>query len=151
MFEPTDQRDLLANRYCTNSPHAITDTVDGEAIAIRLDTGAYYSFSPGGTTCWNLLRQGVRPFDLGPALGGDTTQIANFVHSLQRDGLLRVNERDVTPPELDPTLDLRDVAISYEHHLEMADVFGLDPIHDVDPESGWPVSDMQPHKDAGIA
>lgn len=143
--------DILDARYCTNSPHVITDTLEGEAIAIRLDNGAYYSFDVGGTIVWNLLRRGVAPTELGNSFGGDTDPVREFVVNLLRDGLLRVADADIVPPSLDPGLDLAGQSVSYEHHLEMTNVIGLDPIHDVDPESGWPIGDMRPHEDSGIA
>ena len=145
-----DQQQILGGRYATNSSDVITDTVDGEAVAIRLDSGAYYSFSDGGTVCWNLIRAGVRPADLNTAVGSPAV-LAEFVDSLLTEGLLRPAPQAGPSPAVDPTLDLRDVDLRFQRHEEMVDLFAMDPIHEVDPDSGWPVADAEPHRDSGLA
>ncbi|MCB0918865.1 MAG: hypothetical protein KDC39_09905 [Actinobacteria bacterium] len=141
----------LQGRYRMPSPNVISDTVDGEAIAIRLDTGAYYSFSAAGTVCWNLVRAGVVPQRLVDVLAADENELAAFVASLVKDELLEQSHMEPREVLLDGTLDLSGQgAIGYERHEEMTDIFAFDPIHDVDPESGWPTSTAEPHRDAGI-
>jgi len=139
----------LSVRYSTASPNVVTDTVDGEAIAIRMDNGAYYSFSKGATVCWNLIRSGVVPSQLAENHGADEQALRVFVESLLAESLLRPDEAK-NAPQLEEVLDLRDIDLSFVHHLEMTDIFAIDPVHDVDPETGWPMGHVEPHRDHGV-
>ena len=115
-----------------------------------MDSGDYYSFSKGGTICWNLIRAGVPPVLLASQFGADEEQLRGFVESLVAQSLLRPSDA-ATPPQLTEIVDLRDVDLSFTQYTEMADIFAIDPIHDVDPESGWPVGSVEPHRDRGVA
>lgn len=44
-----------ASQFRINAPTVISETIDGEAIIINLDTGAYYSLRETGAAVWQLI------------------------------------------------------------------------------------------------
>jgi hypothetical protein len=139
-------------------PHVVAEEIEGEVIAINLDTGAYFSFRDTASTIWQEL------------LGGDTTvesltddlaadhvgereeiepAVTSFVRALEAEGLISIAEggdaalpaRDRAEPRGAPTPF---VAPVFEKYTDMEEFLLIDPIHEVDP-GDWPtVRDRPP-------
>jgi hypothetical protein len=137
--------------YRINSPAVIGEVLDGEAIIVNLDSGAYYSLVGAGADVWTAAQSGATLaglVDLTVArYSGAPAEIAAgvavLVEELVAEGLLVADEVDAgravapratgspdgdRPPFVKPTL---------EKYTDMADLLLLDPIHEVD-EQGWP-------------
>lgn len=135
--------------YRVNSPAVIGEVLDGEAIIVNLDSGAYYSLDGAGAEVWRAVQTGAtlpQLIDLTVArYHGPAAEIAAgvtvLVEDLVAEGLLVTDEgasvapelTDATPPGERPPF----VRPILQKYTDMADLLLLDPIHEVD-EQGWP-------------
>ena len=145
---------MTANlRYCVNQPTVISETIDGEAIIINLDTGAYYSLREAGAAIWNLLLQGPTFRQVIDQLSdwydhSSSDELAcglqSLLDELERENLIlstpngHVNQylETALPPDM-PTEKRRFTPPALEKYTDMAELLLLDPIHEVD-DAGWP-------------
>ena len=120
-----------------DAPTVISDEVGGETLAINLATGAYYVIAPTSLPVWRAISSGVPAASL--IEGADDPRacaLASFVEIVVAAGLLR---------EAPAPVDLVEVGewtaddLVLEEHTDMADLLGLDPIHDADENVGWPM------------
>ena len=141
----------LAKGIRINAPGVIGEILDGEAIIVNLDTGAYYSLDGAGATVWTAAQAGST---LEAAIKltadryqGDAQEIAAgveaLVEELLSEGLLVTDEEIVAPAaDRQPATPVgadrppfRRPAL--QKYTDMTDLLLLDPIHEVD-ETGWP-------------
>ncbi|MCP4937421.1 MAG: PqqD family protein [bacterium] len=133
-----------------NSPTIISEMVDGEVIAINLDSGTYYSLQGTAGIIWNLIEKGATVPQIIEWMSQDftgspefiTTAIHRLLNELRQETLIVSHENPVPqahlqqstiserPPFAEPFL---------EKFTDMSDLLLLDPIHDVN-ESGWPLA-----------
>lgn len=129
--------DILDQAYELRGPAVISDEVGGETLAINLDTGVYYVIPPAAASVWGALSTGTPARALLAGRGdADRDALVSFCTRLIEAGLLRPTATaadPVGPVEWEgPNLDI-------EAHDDMADLLGLDPIHDADDARGWPL------------
>ncbi len=140
-----------ASSFRINTPTVISETIDGEAILINLDTGAYYSLRETGAAVWQLLEQGatsqailddlVQRYDGPPTTIGASLQ--SFLTELLQDQLIVPLDDEPATPQITGTASPashRQAPFTppvVEKFTDMADLLLLDPIHDVS-EQGWP-------------
>ena len=130
-------------------PEIVHETVDGEVIAIDLGNGSYYSLSGSGPDAWELLAGGageaeiasqlVARFEVEPEVA--TRDAAMLVAELREQGLLAEEAEAAGPPVAPETGGSARRAYEpprLERYNDMKDYFLLDPIHEVNPEAGWP-------------
>ena len=131
-----------------NQPAVIAEVIDGEAIIVNLDSGAYYSLRDSGCAVWELLAQGLTPAQTSAALAtrytGSSDAIARGVATLAQELLalqlmIPTASPPVAPPPTSHTNGDRPTfqPPTLEKYTDMADLLLLDPIHEVD-ETGWP-------------
>lgn len=119
-----------------DSPTVIADEVGGETLAINLNTGSYFVIPPGSLAVWNALASGVPAASL--LIGDDDPRAAglgSFLSQLLEAGLLR----EAAEPKPAPAFEWSSEHLRIEQHTDMADLLGLDPIHDADTNVGWPM------------
>ena len=140
-----------ASQFRINAPTVISETIDGEAIIINLDTGAYYSLRETGAAVWQLLEQGAT----SQAISAELIQrydsplptieasLQSLLDELVQDQLIVPHDSARTLPQSAgsiPTDGHRKLPFTpptLEKFTDMADLLLLDPIHDVS-EQGWP-------------
>ena len=127
---------MLSTPYELRGPAVISDEVGGETLAINLDSGAYYVIAPSSLTVWTALTSGVP----GRSLLNDDSDVRRpaletFITQLLDAGLLRPSQTPTEPVSVEPWL-AEDLHI--QEFTDMADLLGLDPIHDADAALGWP-------------
>ena len=95
-------------RICANEPDIVSKIMDGEAILINLQTGAYYSLRDAGALVWHalcghrtrgeILETVAAHYDEKPAdLESD---LAELLARFEEENLVRVSDRDhVADPE----------------------------------------------------
>lgn len=136
--------------YRINQPAVIAEVIDGEAIIVNLDSGAYYSLRDSACAIWELVAQQMTipqvVQTLATRYAGPQEAIAAGVTALVEQMLaeqiilpaaaesssgspaLPPNGAGDLPPFQPPAL---------EKFTDMADLLLLDPIHEVD-AMGWP-------------
>lgn len=140
----------VAQSYRLASPNVVSETVDGEAVILNLESGFYYSLDRTGSLLWDALHNGVSVDALGEAIAdrfgldpaAATAAVVGFADRLAEESLLRASstpglETVETLP--DPTPDEAFTAPSLTRYEDIQELLLLDPIHEVD-EDGWPQS-----------
>jgi hypothetical protein len=133
--------------YRLNSSNVVHDIIDGEVLAIRSDTGTYYSMQGPTATAWCALISGADVETMAQAVaahhGADVDVVGaaleTFGAELQAESLLVAGNADGTaiidlPPE---TRGQAWAPPQVEKYTDMQDLLLFDPIHEVEP-SGWP-------------
>lgn len=124
--------DQAKRRYEAALPDVIADAIDEELLIVNLDTGVYFRAGPAVAAIWQALNRGHTPAELS---GRPQAEIAAIIQELVANGLLRESAAAGAPrgSVLIPPGEL-----ALERHDDLADMLALDPVHDVDPDAGWP-------------
>jgi hypothetical protein len=125
------------------TPNCTAEELDGELVAINLDTGMYFSVKQDGAAIWKDLQAGYS-VEAIKAFAGDNAELAmgidGFIQQLRDSGLMRATENAPTPN----ALSLTEQAAStmqmpeLESYGDMQNLLLLDPVHEVDGDAGWP-------------
>jgi Coenzyme PQQ synthesis protein D (PqqD) len=130
-------------RFEVCEPQVVHETIDGEVVAINLETGAYYSLRDSAAAIWAAVERAASVDDVVATVesGFDGEGIAaearRFLADLEREGLIRPAAR---PPETVPESSAPSRPFTppvLERYDDMEDLLLLDPVHDVDAQ-GWP-------------
>ena len=138
---------MTANAYRFNRDTFAFECFDEEVVVLDLVEGVYYAFGGAAVVAWPyIIAQHPEPviaFTLAKSYGVRldelTRDLTEFVERLVSEKILLAAPEDIA--ELDrPRLDSLGEyeGFIFERHAEMEDLLTLDPIHDVDPERGWP-------------
>lgn len=134
------------DRFEIAAPDCVAEDFDGEVVVVNLNTGRYFSIRGLGAAVWNDLLAGHTVADIRAALIGSDRALAEpagrFLGSLIENQLVR----PAPPPAAAPGV-LRCVAavrsgetsLTVDAYDDMKDLLLTDPIHEVDPEVGWPI------------
>jgi hypothetical protein len=134
-----------------NGSNVVAETIDGEVLAIRSDTGSYFSMIGPAATAWSALLQGADLAAIAAAVAAhhsvsDAAEVAavreeleGFAEALAAEELLVIAEPVVVasielPPE---TAAVPWSPPVFEKYTDMQDLLLFDPIHEVSP-AGWP-------------
>jgi hypothetical protein len=128
----------------------VHDQVDGEVIAVNLETGTYYSLQGSAAACWDAIVGTATEDTVAELLAGryavplDSARVdvGRFIAELATEALI-VRETGAAPRPLDGAASRGDTREAYSPPIlrkyeDMRDLLLLDPIHDVD-AAGWPV------------
>lgn len=136
----------FSGAYRVNEPKVVSETLDGETIAIDLESGSYFSMNPAASVVWNLIVDG-HPVAAFPAVVAArfaispedaAADIARFVENLLRDRLVVAAEpKAVAAPAIAGEGQAAYAAPSVERFDDMQELLLADPIHDVT-LAGWP-------------
>ena len=142
-------------RIRINIPKVVHETIDGETVILNLDNGNYYSLVGTGAHIWDYVEKGATVNDIIEILscyyeaGKEDIEgeVNKFLSELMQEDLTTPDGVDTshifktsddqietapkgqkstfTPPALNKYTDMQDLLL-------------LDPIHEVDEQSGWP-------------
>jgi len=142
----------VQSRIRVNSPHVISEHIDGETVMINLKTGAYYNLNASGARVWALLpRDGsvagndVVAFlhEQGENEPGLAYEVAAFLDRLLDEELVVTVDESRSQGAPSPGSALPQTASdhweapSLTRFDDMQDLLLLDPVHEVDAQ-GWP-------------
>lgn len=141
----------VAEQYRLNQPAVISEVVDGEAVIVNLDSGAYFSLRDTGCVIWNLLIQGMAPSDVAKTVGDRYSEAGHVIDSAVRALVADLlSERLLVPANSPSTAQNLALPLGAENgarlpfhppvlekFTDMAELLLLDPIHDVQ-GTGWP-------------
>jgi hypothetical protein len=119
-----------------DDPAVIADEVGGETLVINLNTGSYFVIPPASLGVWNALASGVPAASLLLGEGDPRADgLRAYLAELLEAGLLREAAHNRSADDI----AWRAEDLRIEQHTDMADLLGLDPIHDADANVGWPM------------
>jgi hypothetical protein len=133
-----------------NSSNVVSDTIDGEVLAIRSDNGTYYSMRGPAASAWVALLTGGAIDEIAPLVAAHhdadvervRADIETLASSLVEESLL-VESTDGA------VIDAAALALpaetrggvwetpEFERYTDMRDLLLFDPIHEVE-TTGWP-------------
>lgn len=140
-------------RYRVNRPRVIAQEIDGEVVAIHLETGNYYSLLASGPAVWAALEGSAAADEIVERLtarydgeaGAMREPVTTFLTQLEAEGLIVPDEDPAGSPDemperavLDPGERSSFAAPLLEKFDDMQDLILLDPVHEVTEEQGWP-------------
>ncbi len=128
-----------ATRLVINRPTVIYDVQGAETVIIDLATGHYFRLDGASTRLWERFDTAVSPEDLLATCtdpGALEPVLDGIVADLTDHALIRA----ATDTEVgdDLTSDWAFDGFVLEQFTDLEDILGLDPIHEVDPDRGWP-------------
>jgi hypothetical protein len=125
----------LPRTFVINEPTVVHDTIDGEVLIIRNDTGVYYSLDGPGASIWQAIAAGKDEAEIAATVGAD---VASFLDQLVTEQLVLADGDDEAAalPAAATTSDTL-VAPELHRYTDMQDLLLFDPIHEVSPD-GWP-------------
>jgi len=128
----------------------IHETVDGETMIVRLDSGNYYSLNGPGGRVWAFIEQGMSGTQIIAEFAGRSgidrnvaeEQMQLFFDSLIKEGLILQNGNSSDAKTIYQSDNIELCTNSFEPPLlskytDMQELLILDPIHDIS-EAGWP-------------
>lgn len=116
-------------------------------VAINFETGKYYGLSGTALVIWKLLMRPRTEEEIVSVLQQQYRQedqdiAANtqgFLEILKGEGLLLITE---APPDPEPAAPEEKSVFTIpglEVHSDLQELIMLDPVHEADPEHGWPM------------
>ena len=123
------------------------ETIEGEVIAMDMQSGSYFSLRHTAASIWSLLLQSVAIDEIITQITDCyridrqvvSADLQSFLGHLQEEGLIEVTtllNPEKTPSQL-PRGTEPYTAPALEVFTDVQDLLTIDPIHDVD-EMGWP-------------
>ena len=119
--------------YEIAAPDVIAESLDGEVLIVNLATGVYFRGDSEAAHAWTAVTSGSLP---ASGNGSSAAHLKAFVDELVAEGLIR--ERPATDPPMPEPAELPTGPFRLERFEDLQDMLALDPIHDVDPNTGWP-------------
>jgi len=132
-------------RYRLNHPDVIQETVDGEVIIVHTVSGSYYSLEGTGAYVWNALLDGHAPAEIatayadsgGTAPADAAADLERFTQQLEAEQLVLPDDAAAGSGILPPPSHPFSVPV-LQKYTDMQELLLVDPIHEVDPQAGWP-------------
>jgi hypothetical protein len=122
-------------RFRLAAPGVVADIIDGEAIIMNLNLGAYYSLAGTGAGAWQLLAGGATCAEAAQAISGPAAADADAVAAdmerllerLLEEGLLVEDSARVAPAAVDLVVDPEYAAPTLNKYGDMKEMLALDP------------------------
>ena len=123
-----------------NSPAVVFDASANDTVIINLVSGRYFRLNAASSLAWNaLLASGSRAAFVASA--GNAPELAasldSMIEALTAENLI------VPAPAGETTAEAASwtfSSFSLESFSDLEDILGLDPIHEADPDKGWPAA-----------
>ena len=134
----------MTDWFRLNSPAVVFDASADDTVIINLVSGRYFRLDAASSLAWNaLLAAGSR--DAFVASVSNATVLGDTLDSSIDDMVAALTAEDliVPAPESDASADAGSWAFagfSLESFSDLEDILGLDPIHEADPDKGWPAA-----------
>lgn len=138
---------MASRAYRLNGKDFADQVFDDEIILLNLTTGTYYALGGSAIDFWRALSD-ARPIAsiedamalrYGSAAEQAGADLATLIGQLLEESILEEaepSEEVVALAAFGPASGYRPP--TFEKHNDMQDLLTLDPIHDVDPQKGWP-------------
>jgi hypothetical protein len=141
----------MGRQHLAINPDLMHETIDGETIMINGTTGNYYSLDPIASEIWRGIELGAPVADIvvflaeryGAARPDVESAVLQFISQLEQEDLIA--PRGASNGSVDfsvlgeaPSVEATFRSPQLEKHTDMQDLILLDPVHEVDPQRGWP-------------
>ncbi len=131
----------MSTWFRVNSPAVVFDASADDTVIINLVSGRYFRLDAASSLAWNaLLTSGSREACVASASNASELEasIDNMIAALVAEDLI------VEAPEVETLAGSVSpwtfAGFTLESFSDLEDILGLDPIHEVDPDKGWPAA-----------
>jgi len=135
---------VVADFYLANTSRFPHETIDGETVLIDATKGHLFLFAGTGPRLWQR-------FIAGATIDGVVAEsIARYGESAEaptREFLTQLVEAELIRPGASTPTAGPEISVDWpdtfeapviERYDEISDIISMDPIHEVDPDKGWP-------------
>lgn len=128
-------------RFEINSPNIIYDEMDREFVLVDLASGKYFRIQSESANIFSLVVSGQDLNRFSDSESNLPKSLSDAIRVLLEKEIIRKllsssSELDVPPPT-----DFIPGVFVLEEFTDLQDIIGLDPIHEVDLNQGWPIAD----------
>lgn len=124
----------------------VAETFDDETVLIDVDRGIYFSMQGSAAAIWHAFDVPRTPDAACSQLVGDLPEagremVAKLIQELAEQKLIIAAEGLSAHPvkPLDPFTTASFAVPVLGVFTDLADLIGIDPVHEVDESAGWPV------------
>ncbi len=134
----------MANIRFADTGRFPNDTIDGETVLIDSEKGHLFLFMGIGPQVWERLIAGASVDELVNEVSarygaGAAVPTKSFIEALEQAQMLRNDPApSAAPASASIAWPESFVAPTLERYDQIADIISMDPIHEVDPNKGWP-------------
>jgi len=137
--------------YKLNQPDVIQETVDGETLIVHTRSGAYYNLEGCGTLIWKALLSGLSVAQVENLFDSNSEDersairsgVDTLVSAFLAEKLILPSSESVHPSAeiLGSAESIKPIFVNPDlrKFTDMEELLLVDPIHEVNPESGWPL------------
>ena len=132
----------MSKRFEIKSPEVVYDEIDGEYVIVDLASGRYFRIQGESGKLFSLIISGQELQTNKDSSSSRVTElIDSAVRTLVDNSIIREVTAQISAGISDETLsfDLNEFVV--EEFTDLQDIIGLDPIHEVDLNQGWPIAD----------
>lgn len=129
----------------------VAETFDDETVLIDVDKGVYFSMHGSAHAIWRSFEEPRTALSVCAELAADLSAadrsaVEKLVEELaERNLIIAVEEAVPSPAKPLPSLVLASFAApALGVYTDLADLIGIDPVHEVDEQAGWPVRPANP-------
>jgi hypothetical protein len=128
----------MSTWFRLNSPAVVFDASADDTVIINLVSGRYFRLNAASSLAWNaLLASGSRAAFAASA--GNAPELVASVDSM----IGALTAENLIVPAGETAAEAASWAFagfSLESFSDLEDILGLDPIHEADPDKGWPAA-----------
>jgi hypothetical protein len=128
----------MSTWFRLNSPAVVFDASADDTVIINLVSGRYFRLNAASSLAWNaLLASGSRDAFVGSA--GNAPELVASIDSM----IGALTAENLIVPAGETTAEATSwtfAGFSLESFSDLEDILGLDPIHEADPDKGWPAA-----------
>ena len=139
----------MAQQYKLNTESFATQSFPEEVIVLDVHKGTYYALTGNAPQAWLALLAGLTIPGISAQIAKRTgseqhsveTELSRFVAELVEDTVLLPREaEDVPAAQAADGLSTITEYLGFvcDKHSDLDELLVLDPIHDVNPQKGWP-------------
>jgi hypothetical protein len=130
--------------FVIKSEDIASEEFDGEFVVLDLQSGKYFSLLGDSSIVWRGLLSGHSAQTLCAEIPPDDPRradVASLIESLVAHELIAVASQPVPEPPKAVAVELASASGPFVVDMfdDLSDLMLADPIHDVDPRTGWPV------------
>jgi hypothetical protein len=131
----------------------VAEAFDDETVLIDVDRGIYFSMQGTAASVWRAFDVPRTPDAACAELAADLPEagremVSKLIQDLAEQKLIVATERPPANPgkPLDRFVAASFVAPVFGVFTDLADLIGIDPVHEVDESAGWPVRPASPNE-----
>jgi hypothetical protein len=133
----------MNERRFADTRRFVHETIDGETVVLDTAGGSLFLFTGFGSWLWDRMNRGGTIneviAEVSAHFGDDTSEpTREFLRLLVEERMLPKGASPGERPLGELPFPTTFVPPIIEKHDDIAQIITMDPIHDVDPDKGWP-------------